>query len=85
MQSLCSKKDMEASGFQMKCMDVRDRAAEMLRLNPRSNGSKYKEGSPGHNWLAGFLKRHPGRSDTIVFSFYTKDKRAVKSVDHQVW
>ena len=50
---------MESSGFQIKCMDVRDRAAEMLRLNHGHN-SPYKEGSPGHNWLAGFLKRHPG-------------------------
>ena len=50
---------MESAGFQLRCIDVRDRAAEILRLNHGHN-SPYKDCSPGHNWLAGFLKRHPG-------------------------
>ena len=51
--------DMENAGFQLRCVDVRDRAAELLRLNHGHN-SPYKDGSPGHNWFHGFVKRHPG-------------------------
>ena len=50
---------MENAGFQLRCIDVRDRAAELLRLNHGHN-SPYKDGSPGHNWFHGFVKRHPG-------------------------
>ncbi len=45
----------------MRCIDVRDRAGEILQLNHGHN-SPYKDCSPGHNWLAGFLKRHPGKN-----------------------
>ncbi len=51
---------MEAAGFTLRNMDVRDRAGEILRLNHGHN-SPYREGSPGHNWLGGFIKRHPGK------------------------
>lgn len=47
----------------MKHIDVRDRAGELLRLNHGHN-SPYKDCSPGHNWLSGFMKRHPGNAGT---------------------
>ena len=56
--------DMETAGFQLRYIDVRDRAGELLRLNHGHN-SPYRDCSPGHNWLAGFLKRHPGRFKLI--------------------
>ena len=56
---ISSLQDMESAGFQMKHIDVRDRAGELLRLNHGHN-SPYKDCSPGHNWLSGFMKRHPG-------------------------
>lgn len=55
------RQDMESAGFQVKHMDIRDRAGELLRLN-HGLQSPYKDCSPGHNWLAGFIKRHPGET-----------------------
>ena len=55
---------MESAGFQVKHMDIRDRAGELLRLN-HGLQSPYKDCSPGHNWLAGFIKRHPGKLPKI--------------------
>ena len=55
---------METAGFQLRYIDVRDRAGELLRLNHGHN-SPYRDCSPGHNWLAGFLKRHPGKDNHV--------------------
>ena len=57
--------NLEQAGFQFRCVDVRVRAAEILRLNYGHN-SPYKDTSPGHNWLSGFLKRHPGKFHFIA-------------------
>ncbi|ESO11452.1 hypothetical protein HELRODRAFT_183146 [Helobdella robusta] len=50
---------MEECGFNLLCIDIRERASELLSLNQRCN-SPYRDFIPGHNWLAGFLRRHPG-------------------------
>ena len=50
---------MEAAGFELRCLDVRDRAGEILQLNHGHN-TPYKDHSPGHNWFSGFVKRHQG-------------------------
>ena len=65
--------DMETAGFQLRYIDVRDRAGELLRLNHGHN-SPYRDCSPGHNWLAGFLKRHPGMHNPVKdwFTIHTR-------------
>ena len=51
-------KDMQAAGFELRGPDVRDRAAEILRVSTCPS-SPNRDWSPGHNWFAGFRKRHP--------------------------
>jgi len=52
---------MEAGGFTLHCANIRELARQMLMLRvDRGFSMPYHDGCPGHNWLAGFLKRHPG-------------------------
>jgi len=52
---------MEAGGFALNCANIRELARQMLMMRvSRGFSMPYRDGCPGHNWLAGFLKRHPG-------------------------
>jgi len=55
---------MEAGGFALHCANIRELARQMLMMRvARGFSMPYRDGCPGHNWLAGFLKRHPGNFD----------------------
>jgi len=59
---------METGGFTLHCANIRELARQMLMMRVAHGFSMpYRDGCPGHNWLAGFLKRHPGMS--ILNSF----------------
>jgi len=52
---------METGGFTLNCANIRELARQMLVMRvTRGFSMHYRDGCPGHNWLAGFLKRHPG-------------------------
>jgi len=52
---------LEGGGFQLHCGDIRELARQMLMIRvSRGFSTPYRNGCPGHNWYAGFLKRHPG-------------------------
>jgi len=52
---------LESGGFHLHCNNIRELARQMLTLRAsRGCNMPYRDGCPGHNWLAGFLKRHPG-------------------------
>jgi len=52
---------MENGGFALHCANIRELARQMLMMRvARGFSMPYRDGCPGHNWLAGFLKRHPG-------------------------
>ena len=52
---------MESGGFALHCAHIRELARQMLMMRVAHGFSMpYRDGCPGHNWLGGFLKRHPG-------------------------
>lgn len=75
---------MECAGFQMHGINIREQAQELLNRNQQcSANSKHRTTTPGHNWLAGFLKRHPGieikRSvNRPVMPSFSKQKHLLK-------
>lgn len=70
-------RDMAHAGFLVRCQDIRERAGEILRLN-YGHKSPYQNTIPGHNWLGGFMRRHPG----IEFH-RTNQKTPVPSINKQ--
>lgn len=50
---------MVECGFNIQCLDIREKAHEILKRNPKQCSSQLPN-MPGHNWLSGFIKRHPG-------------------------
>ena len=45
------------------CGNIRELARQMLMMRvTRGFSMPYRDRCPGHNWLAGFLKRHPGNA-----------------------
>jgi len=58
---VCYLQQMQAGGFALHCANIRELARQMLMMRVmRGFSMPYRDGCPGHNWLAGFLKRHPG-------------------------
>jgi len=52
---------MESGGFALHCANIRELARQMLMMRVVRGFSMPHHGAcPGHNWLTGFLKRHPG-------------------------
>jgi len=58
---------METGGFTLHCGDIRELARQLLMMRvARGFSMPYRDGCPGHNWLTGFLKRHPGNVSYVT-------------------
>ena len=61
---------MESGGFALHCANIRELARQMLMMRVvRGFSMPHHDACPGHNWLTGFLKRHPGNIAFLVNIF----------------
>ena len=56
---------MEAAGFELRCLDVRDRAGEILQLNHGHN-TPYKDHSPGTQLVLRIRQTAPRSVRSII-------------------